>query len=66
MRSFSIVPFPNVLQAVDILETVGISIAACSNLAPSCGLRAQHLFPDLDFYSFSYLLLRHCMATIDS
>lgn len=52
----SIVPFPDALQAVEMLETAGVSIAACSNLAAPYGPRVKRHFPNLDAYAFSYQL----------
>lgn len=57
----SIAPFPDALQAVEMLETAGVSIAVRSNLAAPYGPRVQHHLPNLDVYAFS-----HQMGVLES
>lgn len=50
----SIEPFSEALEAISSLQSAGLKLGICSNLASSYGPVIRKLFPDLDGYAFSY------------
>lgn len=50
----SLVPFPDGLEAVDMLHAVGVRVGICSNLSAAYGASVKKLFPAVDAFALSY------------
>lgn len=52
----SIRPYPEALEAIEMLQKSGCHVGICSNLASPYGRVVRELFPTMDGYAFSYEL----------
>lgn len=52
----SIQAFPDAEAAITLLQTSGVRVGVCSNLAATYGTVVRELFPQLDGYAFSFEL----------
>ena len=50
----TIEPYPDALQAIELLRERGMKVAVCSNLAQPYGAAVRRCFPGLDGYALSY------------
>ncbi|WP_070888295.1 HAD family hydrolase [Pseudomonas argentinensis] len=48
--------YPDAAQAIALLQSAGVKIGLCSNLASGYGPKVRELLPGLDAYAFSYEL----------
>lgn len=50
----SIRPYPDAVEAIELLQAAGVRLAVCSNLAMAYGPVVERIFPHLGAYGFSY------------
>ncbi|EOD9097793.1 HAD family hydrolase [Pseudomonas aeruginosa] len=50
----SIRPYPDAVEAVELLQAAGLRLAVCSNLAMPYGSVVESIFPHFGAYGFSY------------
>lgn len=50
----SIRPYPDAVEAVELLQAAGLRLAVCSNLAMPYGPVVERIFPHFEAYGFSY------------
>lgn len=48
--------YPDAAQAIALLQSAGVKVGLCSNLASGYGPKVRELCPELDAYAFSYEL----------
>ena len=56
MELSSIEPYPDALKAISMLQSAGIKVGICSNLASPYGPAVRSLFRTMDGYAFSFEL----------
>ena len=47
-------PYPDAISAIELLQSEGMTVAICSNLAMPYGAAVKHHFPSLEAYSLSF------------
>lgn len=52
----SLTVYPDAAQAIALLQSAGVKVGLCSNLASRYGPKVRELCPELDAYAFSYEL----------